>query len=71
MFRLMKLGWVYITTNAPFGTLYIGVTANLAARVNRHRRGRGSAFCKKHGFTRLVYVEEYEQITMPSLARKQ
>ena len=29
----MKGGWVYIMTNAAHGTLYIGVTANLAARI--------------------------------------
>ena len=62
MLAFMKRGWVYIMTNAPFGTLYIGVTANLTARVDQHRRGAGSAFCKEHGLTRLVYVEEYEHI---------
>ena len=45
-------------TNAPFGTLYIGVTSDLAARVFQHRNGQGSQFCKKHGLTRLVYAEE-------------
>jgi putative endonuclease len=40
----MKRGWVYIMTNMPFGTLYIGVTADLAARVHQHRIGKGSAF---------------------------
>ena len=29
---LMKSGWVYIMTNKPFGTLYIGVTSDIAAR---------------------------------------
>jgi len=54
----MKAGWVYIMTNAPFGTLYIGVTSNLAARVWQHRNGQGSRFCKQYGLTRLVYVEQ-------------
>ena len=58
----MKGGWVYIMTNAPHGTLYIGVTANLAARVQAHREGRGSEFCREHGLTRLVYAERYETI---------
>jgi predicted GIY-YIG superfamily endonuclease len=26
----MRSGWVYIMTNAPFGTLYIGVTTEAA-----------------------------------------
>lgn len=58
----MKGGWVYIMTNAPHGTLYIGVTADLAARAFADRSGRGSEFCRKHGLTRLVYTEEYAAI---------
>jgi putative endonuclease len=49
-------------TNAPYGTLYIGVTSNLAARVTQHRTGKGSKFCRKYGLTRLVYCEYYESI---------
>ena len=56
-------GGVYIMTNAPHGTLYIGVTADLAARVFVHREGSGSEFCRKHGLTRLVYTERHETIT--------
>ena len=58
----MRGGWVYIMTNKPFGTLYIGVTSDLAARVWQHRNGRGSDFCKKHGLTRLVYAEPHDRI---------
>ena len=58
----MKSGWVYIKTNAPHGTLSIGVTADLAARIYQHRNGSGSDFCRRYGLTRLVYVEEYERI---------
>ena len=49
-------------TNGAHGTLYIGVTANLAARITRHREGTGSSFCREHGLTRLVYVERHERI---------
>jgi putative endonuclease len=58
----MKPGWVYILTNAPHGTLYIGVTSDLAARITQHREGHGSIFCKKHGLNRLVYVEPHNRI---------
>ena len=58
----MKGGWVYIMTNKPFGTLYIGVTSDLAARVYQHRGGQGSIFCKRHGLTRLVYAEQHARI---------
>jgi putative endonuclease len=50
-------GWVYIMTNKAFGTLYIGVTSNLAARIASHRKRTGSLFCRQHRLTRLVYVE--------------
>lgn len=55
-------GWVYIMTNAPHGTLYIGVTADLPARIYQHRSGQGSEFCRKHALTRLVYTEPYDDI---------
>ena len=66
----MKDGWVYIMTNAAHGTLYIGVTANLAARITQHREGRGSEFCREHGLIRLVYVERHEEIAFAILREK-
>ena len=50
-------GWVYIMADRYRGTLYIGVTSELPARVYAHREGRGSRFCKRYGLTRLVYAE--------------
>ena len=58
----MKGGHVYIMTNKPSGTLYIGVTAHLAARVTQHREGKGAAFCREHGLKRLVYIEPHATI---------
>ena len=54
----MKAGWVYIMADRYRGTLYIGVTANLAARVWAHREGRGSKFCARYGLKRLVCAEQ-------------
>lgn len=62
-------GWVYIMTNGPHGTLYIGVTADLPARIHQHRLGTGSAFCRKYGLTRLVYAEHYDRI-VDAIARE-
>lgn len=59
---IMKGGFVYIMMNGPSGTLYTGVTADIAARVYQHRNGTGSDFCREHGLTRLVYVEVFERI---------
>ena len=59
---LMKGGYLYIMTNGPSGPLYIGVTANLAARVAQHRSGSGSDFCHRYGLVRLVYIERHDRI---------
>ena len=50
-------GWVYVMSDRYRGTLYIGVTSAIAARVWAHREGRGSKFCSRYGLTRLVYAE--------------
>lgn len=50
-------------TNKARGVLYIGVTADLTARIALHRDGTGSAFCKKYGLTRLVHAEPHDDIT--------
>jgi putative endonuclease len=42
-------GWVYIMANRYRGPLYVGVTADLAARIHQHRIGRGSQFCSGTG----------------------
>jgi putative endonuclease len=55
-------GWVYIMTNKRGGVLYIGVTADIAARIFQHQSGRGSAFCRKYGLTKLILAEEYPTI---------
>jgi len=55
-------GWIYIMSKGAHGTLYIGVTANIASRIHRHREGQGSEFCGKYGLNQLVYVERHERI---------
>lgn len=58
----MKGGWIYIVTNKPYGTLYVGVTANIARRAWEHREGLVDGFTKRHGLGRLVYVEPHDEI---------
>ena len=54
--------WVYILASRKNGTLYIGVTSNLARRIFEHRQGRGSGFVQKYRVKRLVYVEPHEDV---------
>jgi len=49
-------------TNRPDGTLYVGVTSDLARRVQEHRDGVADGFTKRHGLKRLVYAEHHEDI---------
>ena len=58
----MQGGWVYIMTNRPNGTLYVGVTSDLARRVWEHREGVADGFTKKYGLKRLIYAERHEDI---------
>ena len=53
----MRGGWVYIMADRYRGTMYIGVTSDLAARVWAHRESCGSKFCAKYGLKQLVYAE--------------
>jgi putative endonuclease len=51
--------YVYILTNRKDGTLYTGVTGDLAARIDLHRRGMGSEFVRKYRLFRLVHVQPF------------
>jgi putative endonuclease len=58
----MRGGWVYIMANRPFGTLYVGVTNDIARRSWEHRTGAGSGFTKRYRLGMLVYAERHEDI---------
>jgi putative endonuclease len=53
---------VYIMASRRNGTLYVGVTNNLAVRAHQHRTGEGSEFTRKYGVTRLVWYEFHPDI---------
>jgi putative endonuclease len=58
----MRGGWVYILTNRPNGTLYLGVTSDLARRAWQHRTGAFPGFTRRCGLGRLVWYERFEDI---------
>jgi putative endonuclease len=60
----MRNGYVYILASKRNGTLYIGVTNNLAARVYAHREGVASTFTRRYGVTMLVWYEEYPTVPL-------
>ena len=59
----MRTGYVYIMANRKHGTLYVGVTSDLARRVLEHEQGIGSAFTAKYQCHRLVWFEEHDLVT--------
>ena len=46
---------VYILASGRHGTLYIGVTSNLLARLVQHREGLIPGFTSRYGVQRLVW----------------
>ena len=55
-------GWAYILASRRNGTLYTGVTSDLAARVSEHRQGLTPGFASRYGCTRLVWHERHATI---------
>ena len=51
--------YVYILASKRNGTLYIGMTNNLARRVWEHKQGLVKGFTKKYDVERLVYSESF------------
>jgi putative endonuclease len=69
--RLSKQYYVYIITNKPYGTLYIGVTNDLVRRVHEHREGFVAGFSKEYGLRELVWFEVTEDIQAAIQREKQ
>ncbi|WP_114229103.1 MULTISPECIES: GIY-YIG nuclease family protein [Sphingomonas] len=56
----MKLPCVYILASQPRGTLYVGVTSDLVARLYQHRSGEVKGFTTRYGVMLLVRFEPFE-----------
>jgi len=55
---------VYILASGRIGTIYIGVTSDLMARLYQHRNGSNPGFTKKYDVKKLVRFEMLDD--MPS-----
>ena len=67
----MKPGYVYIMASKRNGTIYIGVTSDLIARVWQHRNGLVAGFTKKRGCKLLVWYEAYDDLQKARLRELQ
>ena len=52
-------GYTYILASKKDGTLYTGVTTDMARRMYEHRAGLTPGFASKYGALRLVWYEEH------------
>ena len=51
--------YVYMMSNRPQGTIYVGVTNDLMRRVYEHRSNAVPGFTARYNLKRLVYFEEH------------
>jgi putative endonuclease len=68
---MMDAAYVYILTNKPYGTLYIGVTSDLLKRIWEHKTDAVEGFTKRHGLKRLAWYEVHESIIEAITREKQ
>ncbi len=54
--------YVYIMASRYRGTLYVGVTNDIARRAYEHKIGAADGFTTKYALTRLVYMEMHTEI---------
>ena len=59
----MDKSFVYILTNKDNNVLYTGVTTDLTQRINQHRNKTFGGFSARYNLTKLVYFEEWPNIT--------
>lgn len=62
---------VYILASRRNGTLYIGVTSDLAQRTSLHKQSLIEGFTKKYGVQRLVYYETHPTMDVAIRREKQ
>jgi putative endonuclease len=55
-------GFVYIMATKRYGTIYVGVTADLPRRVWEHKNNVVPGFTKTYRVHDLVYYEPYDRI---------
>ena len=66
----MRDYYVYILASDQNGTLYVGVTNDLARRVYEYRNDLIDGFTKRYGVHRLVWFEVHRDINEAILREK-
>ena len=64
-----KTYYVYLLASERNGTLYAGMTNDLARRAYEHKTGATDGFSKRYDVKRLVYVEQTHDVRV-AIARE-
>jgi putative endonuclease len=67
----MKHPAVYIMANRRNGTLYVGVTSDIAQRAFQHRTGAIKGFTQRYDCKMLVWFEPHERMDEAIAREKQ
>ena len=67
----MKHPAVYIMASRRNGTLYVGVTSDIAQRVFQHRTGAIKGFTQRYACKTLVWFEPYDRMDEAIAREKQ
>ncbi|WP_375205390.1 GIY-YIG nuclease family protein [Hyphococcus sp.] len=59
---MQKLYYTYIMASQRNGTLYVGVTSDLARRVWEHKEGVYGGFTKKYAVKLLVWYDVFDYV---------
>ena len=70
MFKTTHQYYVYILTNRKNGTLYIGMTNSLERRIFEHKHKLIEGFTLKYSLDKLVYFEQYQNVSDAILREK-
>lgn len=62
---------VYLLASGRHGTLNIGATSTLMARLYQHRMGLIPGFTSRYGVNRLVYFEQFAEMASAIAREKQ
>ena len=62
--------YVYILASCRNGTLYIGSTSDLIARVWQHKNKIREGFTARYNVTQLVHLEEFDEAGMMAQREK-
>src|SRR5689334_15072343 len=68
---MSKQYWVYILASKKDGTFYTGITSLLVKRVGDHKDDVIDGFTKRYGVHRLVWFEEFSDVSMAIAREKQ